>query len=151
MRKVLIAAALAVSVSPALAAKGVWYEDNHWIVEANSDYQYCTATTTYNNGRSLSIGILKGDVKLFITKTNAVEGKEYRVNVGGDKGVSGHFVGRGIGLGTIVFEGLYPATVYHLAKNKRFYVEGIGSLEMTGSYRAITKTIECEKAMRELL
>lgn len=151
MRKLIIAVAMVAITSPALAGMGTWYEDGRWIVEANSDYQYCTATTTYNNGRSLSIGILKGDFKLFITQTSAQEGGQYKVYIGGDKGVSGHLTGRGIGKGTVVFEGLTSEAVYHLAKNKRFYVDGIGSLEMTGSYRAISKAIECEKAMRELL
>lgn len=144
-------AILAASCAPSLAGTGVWYKDNLWLVEANSDYGYCTVDTVYKSGRLLSMAFNKGQVDLFISGVPVAKDQAFAADVAASNGLSGHFTGVGLGGGVVSFPGLNFEAVLGLAKSDRIYIEGIGSLAMKGSYNAILKGFECYEAMKETL
>jgi hypothetical protein len=147
----IIAAAISLASTASYAADSTaqWAVVGHWNVFSSS-IGYCGMTGQYADGSEILVGEGKNGWVLTVSgpKISTKQDAVYTIHVSGENGSKGTFTATGFKDHTLVFPNLGKSSVYQLATNKSFSIEGVGTYSLPKSFEAIKSVDECWKSLQ---
>ena len=133
--------------NPAHAKQATWKQLQHWKIVGDADVPYCGGFSMFKDGTVIHMSLNPGGWNFAIQGVAATPGAAYNVTVA-TTDTTGVLQGEGLSGGNgVLFKGMAPSSIAHLAVTPKLYIQGLGTFNMKGSYKAVLEILDCYKAI----